>query len=80
MTTGMDRRQKGEINEFFIGDFNPMLVRVPKMVFHGWKCISENEAIIINIPTEPYNRVKPDESRVDPHINDIPYSWDRKDG
>jgi len=71
---------KGEINELFIGDFNPMLVRVPKKVFHGWKCISEDEAIIINIPTEPYNRAKPDEFRVDPHVNDIPYSWDRKDG
>jgi dTDP-4-dehydrorhamnose 3,5-epimerase len=50
------------------------------MVYHGWKCISEEEAIVINIPTEPYNREMPDEYRKDPHINDIPYSWERKDG
>jgi len=70
----------GEINEFFIGDFNPALVKVPRKVFHGWKCISEEEAFVINIPTEPYNREQPDEFRLDPHNNNIPYRWERKDG
>ncbi len=71
---------RGQINEFFIGDYNPSLVKVPKMVYHGWKCISEEEAIVINVPTEPYDRERPDEYRLDPHINDIPYTWERKDG
>jgi dTDP-4-dehydrorhamnose 3,5-epimerase len=79
-----DGREKsstyGEVNEFFIGDYNPLLVRVPKMIYHGWKCISEDEAIVINIPTEPYDRESPDEYRLDPHKNDIPYTWERKDG
>ena len=70
----------GEINEFFIGDYNPLLVKVPKMLYHGWKCISEEEAIVVNVPTEPYDRETPDEHRLDPHINDIPYTWERKDG
>lgn len=70
----------GEINEFFIGDYNPMLVKAPKMIYHGWKCISEEEAIVINIPTEPYDRKNPDEYRLDPHKNKIPYVWERKDG
>ncbi len=70
----------GEINEFFIGIHNPTLVQIPPNVFHGWKCISEREAIIVNIPTKPYNYTKPDEVRVDPHVNNIPYSWERKDG
>ena len=69
-----------EVNEFFIGDYNPMLIKVPKMIYHGWKCISEEEAIVINVPTEPYDRNDPDEYRLDPHINDIPYKWERKDG
>lgn len=75
-----DSKTKGEVNEFFIGDFNPLLVKVPRMVYHGWKCISQEEALVINVPTEPYNRETPDEYRVDPHQNDIPYGWDRKDG
>jgi len=75
-----DSKTKGEIDEFFIGDFNPLLVKVPKMVFHGWKCVSREEALVVNVPTEPYDRARPDEYRLDPHQNDIPYRWERKDG
>ncbi len=70
----------GQIDEFFLGDYNPMLVKVPRMVYHGWKCISEEEAIVINVPTEAYNAKEPDEYRLDPHNNNIPYRWARKDG
>lgn len=70
----------GEVNEFFIGEHNPLLVQVPKGVYHGWKCISDCEAMVVNCPTEPYNYSQPDEYRVDPHKNDIPYKWERKDG
>jgi len=71
---------RGRISEFFIGDYNPCLIKVPRMVYHGWKCISPEEAIVINIPTEPYDSEAPDEYRFDPHKNDIPYRWERKDG
>jgi dTDP-4-dehydrorhamnose 3,5-epimerase len=50
------------------------------MVYHGWKCISPEEALVINVPTEPYNAGAPDEYRLDPHNNNIPYRWMRKDG
>ena len=71
---------QGEVNVFYIGEHNPQLVRVPRMVYHGWKCISEDEAFMINTPTMPYSYTDPDEFRVDPHKNDIPYTWERKDG
>lgn len=70
---------KGKIMELFMGEFNPLLVRVPPLVFHGFKCISDVEAILVNIPTETYTYDSPDEFRVDPHDNDIPYSWERRD-
>ncbi|WP_094548331.1 dTDP-4-dehydrorhamnose 3,5-epimerase family protein [Petroclostridium xylanilyticum] len=70
----------GKINEFFMGDYNQILLQIPNGVFHGFKCIGETEAIVINIPTEVYNYSDPDEFRVDPHNNDIPYNWERKDG
>lgn len=70
----------GEVNEFFMGDFNQMLLQIPPMVYHGFKCISETEAMVVNIPTEKYNYEHPDEFRVDPYENDIPYDWSRKDG
>jgi len=71
---------KGEINEFFIGEHNPLLIQIPAYVFHGFKGIGENESVIINCPTEPYNYKEPDEFRVDPYTKDIPYNWERKDG
>lgn len=75
-----DSPTKGEVNEFILGEHNPLLVKIPPLVFHGFKCVSEQEAICINVPTEVYNYDQPDEFRVDPHENDIPYDWERKDG
>lgn len=72
-------KTKGEINEFFIGVHNPLLVRIPPDVYHGFKGISDEEAIVVNVITEPYNPKEPDEFRVDPYNNDIPYDWKRKD-
>ncbi len=69
-----------EINQFYIGVHNPMLVQVPAGVYHGWMCVSQEEALIVNVPTEPYNRANPDEQRLDPDTNNIPYDWKRKDG
>ncbi len=71
---------RGEVNEFFIGEHNEVLVQIPRMVWHGFKCISETEAIVVNVPTKTYNYREPDEYRTDPHDNSIPYDWTRKDG
>jgi len=69
---------KGETNEFFIGDHNPMLVQIPNNVYHGFKGISETETIVINIATEAYDAKNPDEFRKPAH-GDIPYDWARQD-
>jgi dTDP-4-dehydrorhamnose 3,5-epimerase len=71
---------KGEVNEFFMGEQNMLVVQIPTYVLHGFKTVSETEAILINCPTEVYNYGEPDEFRVDPHDNDVPYDWARKDG
>ncbi len=71
---------KGQVNVFFAGEHNPILVHIPPFVYHGFKCVSPEEAVVVNTPTETYNYKEPDEFRVDPHKNDIPYDWDRKDG
>ena len=66
---------KGTVTEYFIGEHNPVLVLVPPGVHHGWKCISERESIVINIPSEPYNRESPDEYREPWDSPEIPYTW-----
>ncbi len=69
-----------EINEFFLGEHNPILLQIPAYVYHGFKCISEREAMVINCPTEVYRYQDPDEYRLPPHGGEIPYDWSRKDG
>ncbi|MEQ8821651.1 MAG: dTDP-4-dehydrorhamnose 3,5-epimerase family protein [Sumerlaeia bacterium] len=74
-----DSPTKGEVNEFFLGEHNPLIVEIPKFVYHGFKCIGEGEAMIVNITTNTYNYKNPDEYRIDPHSGQIPYDWSRKD-
>lgn len=71
---------RGQVNEFFMGTLNPILLRIPKGVYHGFKGISEEPALIVNVPTELYNYQQPDEYRIEAHSTDIPYDWARKDG
>lgn len=79
-----DRRDtsptRGEVNEFFLGDRNPMLVTIPPGVLHGMKGVGTEPAYLINVPTEPYDYESPDEYRVDPRSPDIPYDWSLKEG
>ena len=55
-----DSPTKGEVNEFFLGDRNQTLLRIPAGVYHGFKCIGEEEVMVINFPTEVYNYDQPD--------------------
>ncbi len=75
-----DSPTRGLLNEFYLGEHSPRLIVIPSGVYHGWKCIGETEAYVINIPSEPYNYSEPDEFRLDPHGGGIPYDWSRKDG
>ena len=70
---------QGTVDEFFVGEQNPQLVRVPNLVYHGWKCISPGPSLVVNVPTEPYKYDDPDEFRLEPH-GTLPYDWTRKDG
>ena len=71
---------QGVVNELYLGEHCPGLVRIPPGVQHGWMCVSETEAYIVNIVSEMYNYAEPDEFRTNPHENNIPYNWTRKDG
>jgi len=72
-------KTKGEINEFTIGEKNPLLVKVPPEVWHGFKAIGET-SVIVNVPTELYDYKNPDEHRLPPDTDKIPYNWKLKPG
>ena len=77
---GRIRRPVGTVHELYLGEHCPGLVRIPPGVQHGWMCVGETEAYIINVVSEAYNPASPDEFRTHPHDNDIPYDWTRRDG
>jgi len=73
-----DSKTKGEVNEFFIGELNPILLRIPAGIAHGFKATGAKEAYIINCPNKLYNYDKPDEFRIPFDSKEIPYKWDLK--
>lgn len=79
-----DQRENSEtfqaINEFFLGEQNPMLVTIPANVVHGFKGIGVEPAYLVNVPTEAYNYCEPDEFRIPPNDASIPYDWTLKEG
>ena len=68
-------KTREELNEFVMGDRNPMLVKIPPSVWHGFKTIGNETAFLVNIPTELYNYEEPDEHRLPPTTPKIPYDW-----
>lgn len=69
----------GVVNEYFLGTEQRILVQIPPLVYHGWKCISSEMSVVLNLPTEAYRYEEPDEYRLEPH-GTLPYDWTRKDG
>ncbi len=68
----------GEVNEFFIGDENRIVVKIPIGVLHGFKNVGVEPCILVNFPTQPYDPNDPDEYRIPFDSPDIPYDWDLK--
>ena len=66
---------RGQVQEFFIGEQNPILVKIPVGVLHGYKTIGVEPALIINFPTRPYDPNDPDEYRLPWNTDQIPYDW-----
>lgn len=69
-----DSETKGNLMEIFIGEENRLLVKVPPMVWNGFKCISTDPVLIANCATLPHQ--KDEIMRKDPFSKDIPYSWE----
>lgn len=71
---------RGCVNEFVMGPLNPILVKIPEMVYHGFTTAGPDTAVVVNVPTQIYNYDEPDEYRVPYNDPAIPYSWAVKSG
>jgi len=69
-------KTRGEVQEIFVGDQNYVLVRVPPLVWNGFKGIGVTPATVANCATLAHD---PEEiARMDPLDNNIPYNWELK--
>ena len=72
-----DSSTRGEVQEIFMGRDNYVLVKIPPLVWNGFKGIGTGSAVVANCATIPHD---PEEiERKDPHSGEIPYDWDRVD-
>jgi len=65
-----------QINEFLMGDDNPLMVKIPPGVYHGYKTVGVKPSLLVNFPTELYDPRASDEFRADWNTPDIPYDWE----
>lgn len=62
-----------QVDEIFLGDSHYALVKVPPMIWNGFKGVGAEPAIVANCATIPHD---PSEiERLDPLTGKIPYDW-----
>lgn len=66
----------GQTQTVVAGEFNLLLVQIPPGVYHGFKAISPDEVLLVNIPSEPYDPSSPDELRLAWDDPSIPFQWE----
>lgn len=73
-----DSPTKGNVVELHIGELNYCLVRIPPLVWNGFKGAGTGAALVANCATTAHH---PGEiERLDPFDNDIPYDWALRHG
>lgn len=70
---------QGATMRVVLGDRSFVVVRIPAGVWHGLKNISTEEAMVVNVVSQPYDAANPDEVREAPH-GVLSFDWGRHDG
>ena len=69
---------QGKVQEIFFGDDNYCLVHIPAGIANGTKGMTDPFALMTNVASEPHDpSIK--YRRIDPHSDEIPYDWARRD-
>jgi dTDP-4-dehydrorhamnose 3,5-epimerase len=69
----------GNLAEFLVSEKTPGLLTVAPNLYHGWKNIGTNDALIINMPDHMYDYDRPDSLELpwdsETAMRLIPYTW-----
>ena len=75
-----DSRTHGQLEEHNLTAEVPSVLAIPPGVWHADQNWGDDDALILNFPTRPYDRDAPDKYRIDPHSGEIPFDWSLRDG
>ncbi len=67
---------RGEVSEYYLGDNNNIVLKIPVGVAHGYKTVGVEPSLLVNFPSEMYDREEPDEHRLPWDTDQIPFDWD----
>jgi dTDP-4-dehydrorhamnose 3,5-epimerase len=65
----------GVVQEIYVGELAPKLVRIPTGVWHGFQAVGTDEAFLLHLNAAPFNPAAPDEDRLPANDPSIPYRW-----
>ena len=71
-----DSPTRGEVNEFYLGENNIIVLKIPVGVAHGYKTVGVEPSLLVNFPSEVFNREEPDEQRLPWNTDQIPFNWE----
>ena len=66
---------RGSVDEIMLGEPAPKLVLIPPGVWHGFKAVGDNSALLLHLNSDAFRFEAPDEERIDPDDPRIPYKW-----
>ena len=71
-----DSPTQNEVNTFVIGERNQKAIRIPGDCWHGFKVVGNEQALLVNFPTNLYDYEDPDEERLPHDTDEIPLDWE----
>ncbi|MGF1501900.1 MAG: dTDP-4-dehydrorhamnose 3,5-epimerase family protein [Paracoccaceae bacterium] len=70
----------GQISKIYMSERTPQLVNIPARVWHADRNIGTTEAVVLNMPTEPYNHAAPDKVKLPVGTPLIPHDFGPVEG
>ncbi len=74
-----DRRDgsktQGQTQVIYAGDLNPVLIKIPPGVAHGYRVLGSEPVTVVYVTTESYVATAPDEQRIPFDDSTIGFDW-----
>lgn len=63
------------VQEIYLGELSPRLVRIPPGVWHGFQAVGTQEAFLLHLNSHGFDPTHPDEDRLAANDPQIPFVW-----